>query len=92
MANSKKKLTQKDVACLAGVSQAIVSHVVNDTDKAIPEATRQRVLKAMVELGYTPNKAARSLRAQTLFPISPTPFSRHFYEGSNQSLIHMITI
>jgi len=70
MANSKKKLTQKDVACLAGVSQAIVSHVVNDTDKAIPEATRQRVLKAMVELGYTPNKAARSLRAQKTYSIA----------------------
>jgi len=70
MANSKKKLTQKDVAQLAGVSQAIVSHVVNDTDKAIPEATRQRVLKAMDELGYTPNKAARSLRAQKSYSIA----------------------
>ena len=70
MANSKKKLTQKDVARLAGVSQAIVSHVVNETDKAIPEKTRQRVLKAMDELGYTPNKAARSLRAQKSYSIA----------------------
>jgi LacI family transcriptional regulator len=70
MANSRKKLTQKDVARLAGVSQALVSHVVNETDKAIPEATRQRVLKAMDELGYTPNKAARSLRAQKSYTIA----------------------
>jgi LacI family transcriptional regulator len=70
MADSKKKLTQKDVAGLAGVSQAIVSHVVNETDKAIPEATRQRVLKAMDELGYTPNRAARSLRAQKNYSIA----------------------
>ena len=70
MTDSKKKLTQKDVAGLAGVSQAIVSHVVNETDKAIPEATRQRVLKAMDELGYMPNKAARSLRGQKSYAIA----------------------
>jgi LacI family transcriptional regulator len=70
MSDSKKRLTQKDVARLAGVSQAIVSHVVNQTDKAIPEATRQRVLQAMDELGYTPNKAARSLRAQKSYAIA----------------------
>ena len=70
MANSKRKLTQKDVARLAGVSQAIVSHVVNQTEKAIPEETRQRVLEAMDELGYTPNKAARSLRAQKSYSIA----------------------
>jgi LacI family transcriptional regulator len=65
-----KKLTQKDVAKLAGVSQAIVSHVVNNTSKVIPEQTRQRVITAMDELGYTPNKAARSLRAQKSFAIA----------------------
>jgi len=70
MSDSKKKLTQKDVAELAGVSQAIVSHVVNETDKAIPEATRQRVLKAMDELSYIPNKAARSLRGQKSYAIA----------------------
>jgi LacI family transcriptional regulator len=70
MNDPKKRLTQKDVAQAAGVSQAIVSHVVNQTDKAIPEATRQRVLQAMDELGYTPNKAARSLRAQKSYAIA----------------------
>ncbi len=68
--SGKKKLTQKDVAKLAGVSQAIVSHVVNKTDKVIPDATRQRVLTAMEDLGYTPNKAARSLRAKKTFTIA----------------------
>jgi LacI family transcriptional regulator len=70
MHTPKKKLTQKDVARLAGVSQAIVSHVVNETDKAIPEETRQRVKAAMAELGYTPNKAARCLRTQKSFTIA----------------------
>lgn len=70
MPTLKKKLTQKDVARLAGVSQAIVSHVVNETDKAIPEETRRRVQAAMNELGYTPNKAARCLRTQKSFTIA----------------------
>jgi LacI family transcriptional regulator len=70
MVNSYKKLTQKEVARLAGVSQAIVSHVVNQTGKSIPEETRQRVLDAMEELGYTPNKAARSLRTQKTYTIA----------------------
>lgn len=70
MADPHKKLTQKEVARLAGVSQAIVSHVVNQTDKAIPEGTRQRVMDAMEQLGYTPNKAARSLRTQKSYTIA----------------------
>ena len=70
MADPHKKLTQKEVARLAGVSQAIVSHVVNQTGKSIPEETRQRVLDAMEELGYTPNKAARSLRTQKSYTIA----------------------
>jgi LacI family transcriptional regulator len=70
MPESKSKLTQKDVARAAGVSQAVVSHVLNQTDKAIPEETRQRVLEAIEELGYTPNKAARSLRGQRTYTIA----------------------
>jgi len=70
MAEFKSKLTQKDVARSAGVSQAVVSHVINQTDKAIPQETRQRVLDAIEELGYTPNKAARSLRGQKTYAIA----------------------
>lgn len=62
--------TQKDVARAAGVSQAVVSHVINQTDKAIPPETRQRVLDAIEKLGYTPNKAARSLRGQKSYAIA----------------------
>ncbi|MEU8755668.1 LacI family DNA-binding transcriptional regulator [Streptomyces chartreusis] len=52
--------TMADVARRAGVSVATVSHVLNETRPVRPH-TRQAVLDAMEELGYTPNTLARSL-------------------------------
>jgi DNA-binding LacI/PurR family transcriptional regulator len=52
--------TIKDVAKLAGVSYNTVSYVVNGVDK-VAAATKERVLKAIEELHYRPNKAARAL-------------------------------
>jgi LacI family transcriptional regulator len=60
---SKRKRTRataNDVARLAGVSQMTVSRVINN-DPAVRDKTRETVLKAVDELGYVPNKAARSL-------------------------------
>lgn len=54
--------TMKDVAELAGVSTATVSHVLNGTKK-ISEETTQKVLQAITESGYAPNAVARSLRS-----------------------------
>jgi len=51
----------KDVAKLAGVSVRTVSNVVNDYPY-VTEATRTRVQRALDELNYRPNLAARSLR------------------------------
>lgn len=52
-----------DVARLAGVSPATVSFVVNQTPgQTISDETRQRVLQAVAELGYRPNRAAVGLR------------------------------
>ncbi|NKX92578.1 LacI family DNA-binding transcriptional regulator [Sanguibacter hominis ATCC BAA-789] len=50
-----------DVAALAGVSAQTVSRVSTGADVVRPE-TRERVLAAMEELGYSPNNAARALR------------------------------
>lgn len=49
------------VASRAGVSGQTVSRVVNDSPRVDP-ITRERVEKAMVELGYRPHRAARALR------------------------------
>ena len=47
--------TMKQVAQLAGVSNATVSHVVNGT-KQLSAATTRRVRQAMKELGYRPKR------------------------------------
>lgn len=56
--------TMKDVARRAGVSSATVSRVLND-DNLVSSAARDRVMQAIDELGYRPNRIARSLRRQT---------------------------
>ncbi|WP_027342030.1 LacI family DNA-binding transcriptional regulator [Hamadaea tsunoensis] len=49
-----------DVARLAGVSHQTVSRVLNGYPY-VSQRTRSRVLEAVTELGYRPNKAARAL-------------------------------
>jgi LacI family transcriptional regulator len=51
-----------DVAALAGVSLGTVSNVLNRPDRVSPR-TRERVLRAIEELGFVRNEAARQLRA-----------------------------
>ncbi|MFE4545460.1 LacI family DNA-binding transcriptional regulator [Arthrobacter sp. NPDC056727] len=58
----------EDVAKLASVSHQTVSRVLN-AHPNVRKATRERVEKAIAELGYRPNTAARSLitrRSQTI--------------------------
>jgi LacI family transcriptional regulator len=57
---AKLKVSIRDVAARAGVSTATVSHVVNGTRGSKPE-TRQRVLTAIQELGYSQNQSGRDL-------------------------------
>ncbi len=56
-----KAPTVEDVAALAGVSRQTVSNVLNTPD-IVREATRERVLRAIDELGYRRHAAARRLR------------------------------
>ena len=52
----------KDVAAAAGVSLGTVSNVLNRPDR-VSAHTRERVQRAMRELGFVRNDAARQLRA-----------------------------
>ena len=55
--------TIHDVAKLAGVAPITVSRVINHSGYASAE-TRRRVEAAVAELGYVPNRLARSLRVK----------------------------
>jgi DNA-binding LacI/PurR family transcriptional regulator len=59
----KRIATQRDVAKLAGVSQATASFVLNGNASTlrIADETRERVETAARELGYHPNAVARGL-------------------------------
>ena len=55
------KVTISDVAKLAGVSTATVSHTINST-RYVSEETKEKVYAAIKALGYTPDASARSFR------------------------------
>lgn len=57
------RVTMADVAREAGVSLMTVSRVVNDKGE-ISQATRQRVLQIIEQLGYRPSAIARGLATQ----------------------------
>ena len=61
---ASKRLTQRDIARMANVSQSTVSLVLNNAPSSlarIPEETRERVLKVIRETGYVADPAARSM-------------------------------
>lgn len=57
-------VTIQEVARRAGVSTATVSRALAMPDR-VTDATREAVFAAIRETGYTPNAAARNLRART---------------------------
>lgn len=56
-----RRLTQGDVARIAGTSTAVVSYVLNNGPRPVSADTRRRVLAAIESTGYRPNTAARAL-------------------------------
>lgn len=63
--------TIRDVANLSGVSVSTVSIVINgrQAERGIPDSTVRRVLDAVEQLGYRPNRAARTLRGMPERPV-----------------------
>jgi transcriptional regulator with XRE-family HTH domain len=58
----RKRITARDIAREAGVSEATVSYIINNrTDLKISDATRKRVLHLCNLYGYTPSPSAQSL-------------------------------
>jgi len=66
MSQEKKAVTLKTVAARVGLAPCSISAILNDTDaaRAIPQATKDRVYRAVSELNYRPNLWARSLRTK----------------------------
>ena len=63
MIKPEKAPTRKDVAELAGVSETIVSYVLNN-NRCVAEEKRERVLAAVEQLNYKPNNIALALKGK----------------------------
>jgi DNA-binding LacI/PurR family transcriptional regulator len=93
------RLTQRDIARLARVSQTTVSLVLNNRTAAsarIPAETRDRVLKVIRETGYVADPLARRLLQQrnqilgvftyeSVFPSASADFYHPFLSGIEES-------
>lgn len=67
----QRRVTMKDVAKRAGVSQPTVSFVLNDRrDVSVADETRARVLQAAKDLNFHPNRAARALRSNKSYTVA----------------------
>jgi DNA-binding LacI/PurR family transcriptional regulator len=85
--------TLEEVGEVAGVSRATVSRVVNGSPKVSPEA-KVAVERAIAKLGYSPNRAARSLvtrRTDTIALVVCEPETRVFAEPFFASVVRGIS-
>ena len=87
-------VTIKDVAALAGVSPSTVSRTCKN-NPSISEETKERVRKAMAELGYEPNFQASNLASQNsrtigiILPASAIEvYENSFYLEAIQGISH----
>lgn len=83
-----ENVTISDVAKLAGVVPSTVSHVLNGTAPISP-ATKERVLRAVEELNYSPNAIARALRQKRtrLIGVVMQNVSSEFYAHCAASML-----
>lgn len=87
-----KQKTIRDVAELAGVSVATASRVLNDTGYPVRSQLKQRVCDAAMQLNYSPNTVARSLRQDVcrdiglIVPNISNPFYLQSIHGIEEAL------
>lgn len=92
MSSRSSAPTLEDVAALAGVSRATVSRVVND-DRKVSARARELVQAAIADLGYSPNRAARSLvtrQADSIAVVIPESDARVFSDPFFAGTLHGI--
>ncbi|MEU5724239.1 LacI family DNA-binding transcriptional regulator [Micromonospora sp. NPDC047738] len=85
MSAPPRRVTQRDIARLAGVSQATVSLVLNnrtDAEVRIAPETRDRVLRVIAETGYAADPVARRLAARFNRIIGVFTYEPAFPSGS----------
>ena len=63
MAENKERVTRADVAKMAGVSETVVSYVINN-NRYVAMDKRKRVEEAVRALNYRPNNIARALKGK----------------------------
>lgn len=84
--------TLEEVAALAGVGRGTVSRVINNA-AGVKESTRRSVQRAIAELGYVPNLAARSLagrRADAVALVMTEPDWRMFGEPFFSEIVRSV--
>jgi DNA-binding LacI/PurR family transcriptional regulator len=96
MNRNRRRVTLEDVARRAGVSKVTVSNILNNRPTAVPisEATRQRVLAVVQELGYYPNAVARALvqkRTDTIAVVLQFPAIFQGWSGFTNELMHGVS-
>ncbi|MFF7633452.1 LacI family DNA-binding transcriptional regulator [Kitasatospora sp. NPDC008050] len=77
-----RRPTLEEVAALAGVGRGTVSRVINGSPR-VSDRTRAAVEQAVAELGYVPNRAARTLvtsRTDAIALVVPEAETRLFSE------------
>lgn len=87
------RTTIHDVARLANVSPSAVSIVLNNRP-GVSDATREKILQIVEQLGYAPNPNSRRLlfnktyNIAILFPGSASPLDHSFYSEINTAVLH----
>lgn len=81
--------TMKDIARIAKVSTSTVSHVINNT-RYVSDEIREKIMKVVNELNYTPSAVARSLKVKEtktlgmLVTATSNPFFAEVVSGVEQ--------
>ena len=73
-----KRPSMFEVAKLAGVSHQTVSRVINHSPD-VSDATREKVQRAIDQLGYRPSNSARALASHRSRTIGLIAGGQHFY-------------